>query len=240
MHHPVDWHLILPHWLHPALLHAILVWIVILTFALIASKRLTIVPTGIQKVVEWFIDLVRTNSKSVVGPEHAKYDPLFISVFFFIFIGNLWGLVPGMLSPTANLNTNLGIATVVFCATHFFGIKKLGFRKYLSHFAGDVPCWMKPAMFCLEMVSHIARPLSLTFRLFGNIMAKEVLLLLLLTLTYEFATSGDIAGKILAPFPAIIYPLLLVLGAFLCYIQAFVFMLLTQVYIGGAVAEQGH
>ena len=92
-------------------------------------------------------------------------------------------------------------------------------------------------MFFIEIISHVARPVSLSFRLFGNIVAKEILLLILATLVLQFAGSTQAIGQALTVFPALLYPLLIVLGAFICFIQAFVFMLLAQVYVAGALSE---
>ncbi|GAB4154337.1 MAG: F0F1 ATP synthase subunit A [Planctomycetota bacterium] len=236
MKHPIDWHHLFPEWLAPVLFHALAVWAILLILSFIATRKVSLVPTGLQKIFEWFMDFARSYSREMIGPEHRRYDPLFFGIFFFIFFGNLWGLVPGMASPTANLNTNLAIALVVFGATHYWGVRKQGLIPYLKHFTGEVPWWLKPFMFFIELISHIARPISLTFRLFGNIVAKEILLLILVTLVLEFAGAREAVGKALTIFPALLYPLLIVLGAFICFIQAFVFMLLAQVYIAGAVA----
>ncbi len=236
MEHAIDWHHLLPHWLPPVAFHALIVWTILLTVAVVVSRRIALVPRGAQSVLEWFIEHVRYYSHEIVGPESKNYDPLFIGIFFYIFASNLWGLVPGMLSPTANLNNNLAMALVVFGATHYYGARRQGVKKYLMHFCGEVPWWLKPFMFFIEIIGNSARPLSLTFRLFGNIVAKEVLLLILITLVVEFVGARGAISKAIAVFPAVLYPLLIVLGAFICYIQAFVFMLLSQVYIAGAVA----
>jgi len=238
MEHPIHWHYLLPHWMHPVILHAVLVWTVLGVLSWLATRRLSLVPHGMQNFMEWYISFVQKYSRELVGPQHRKYDPLFMAIFFFVFAGNLWGLVPGMLSPTANIYTNLSIALVVFLATHYWGVKEQGLGNYLAHFTGDVPGLLKPFMFFLEIVSHIARPISLTFRLFGNIIAKEILLLILVTLVLQFGGAKELIGKMLVVFPIVLYPLIVVLGAFICFIQAFIFMLLAQVYIGGAVHVQ--
>ncbi|MFA4985719.1 MAG: F0F1 ATP synthase subunit A [Candidatus Brocadiia bacterium] len=238
MHHPIYWENFLPHWLPPVVLHAVVVWAILAVIFFLAVRRLNLVPSGMQNFAEWYISFVRKYSGELIGPTHKQYDPLFLGLFFFIFASNLWGLVPGMVSPTANLNTNLGLALIVFLSTHYWGIRKQGFVPYMKHFTGEVPVWLKPFMFFIELVSHIARPISLTFRLFGNIVAKEILLLILVTLVMQFAGANEFVGKLLIVFPVILFPLIVVLGAFVCFIQAFVFMLLAQVYIAGAVASE--
>ncbi len=236
MEHPIHWEHIFHNLFHPVVFHAVMVWLVLMVISWFAIRRLSIVPHGMQNLLEWYISFVQKYSREMIGHEHKKYDPLFISIFFFIFAGNLWGLVPGMVSPTANLYTNFSIALIVFGATHYWGVRKQGFLPYMAHFCGEVPLPLKPFMFLLEIISHIARPVSLTFRLFGNIIAKEILLLILITLVFQFAGGSSFVGKALTVFPIVLYPLIIVLGAFICFIQAFVFMLLAQVYIAGAVA----
>ncbi|MDZ7815054.1 MAG: F0F1 ATP synthase subunit A [Planctomycetota bacterium] len=171
----------------------------------------------------YFFDFVRSYSRELIGPDHSEYDPLFVGIFFFIFVSNLWGLVPGMLSPTANLNTNFSIAIIVFLATHFYGMRKQGVLNYLNQFAGPVPGWLKPLMFFIEIISHVARPVSLAFRLFGNIVAKEILLLILATLVLQFGGSTQLIGQALAAFPILLYPLLIVLGALRLFYPGFCF-----------------
>ena len=232
---PIPWENFLPHWFQPVMLHAIFVWLVLIVISWLAIRRISLQPSGMQNFMEWYIGFVQKYSKEMIGKAHRKYDPLFMSIFFFIFAGNLWGLVPGMVSPTANLYTNLSMALVVFFATHYWGVREQGFGRYLMHFCGEVPGWLKPFMFLIELISHIARPISLTFRLFGNIIAKEILILILVTLIFQFAGGPSFIGKALTAFPVVLYPFIIVLGSFICFIQAFVFMLLAQVYVAGAV-----
>jgi F-type H+-transporting ATPase subunit a len=146
------------------------------------------------------------------------------SLAFFILFSNLLGLVPGFLPPTDNLNTTVACALVVFFATHYYGIKTHGL-KYIKHFMGPV-WWLSPLFFIIEVISHLARVLSLSMRLFGNIMADHTLLSLTL-LTPSFLV-------IFLP------PLAMFLGIFVSLIQAFIFTLLSMVYISLAIEEAEH
>jgi len=131
------------------------------------------------------------------------------------------GLIPGFMSPTANINVTLGCTAISIITYHALGIRFHGF-KYIKHFMGPIP-WMAPVMFPIEIFSHIGRILSLSIRLFGNMVSKEILLGLLFML----------AGPYLAPLP------IMFLGVLVCLIQAFIFMMLSIVYAVEAMSE-GH
>jgi len=141
-------------------------------------------------------------------------------LFIFILVCNLIGIIPGFEPPTANINTNLAMALVVFFSTHVVGIFTHGF-KYIKQFLGPV-WWLIPLMLPIEVISHLSRPLSLTFRLFGNIAGEDIVLLVVLMLV-----------PFLVPLP------IMVLMIFTSIVQALVFMLLAMMYIGGAM-EEGH
>lgn len=147
--------------------------------------------------------------------------PLAASIFLFVFIGNLIGLVPGFFPPTANLNTTGALALVTVVFTHVIGIKYHG-AKYYKHFIGPV-WWMIPIILPIELIGHAARILSLSFRLFGNMMGHELVLGILFAL----------AGAFLAPLP------IMALGIFVALVQAFVFFLLSVMYFTGAM-EHAH
>jgi F-type H+-transporting ATPase subunit a len=129
------------------------------------------------------------------------------------------GLIPGFFSPTANINTTLACALIAFITTHIIGIKAHGL-KYIKHFLGPI-WWMAPLMLPIEIIGHLSRILSLTLRLFGNIMGEDLVLAILLML----------AGMFLAPLP------MMFLAIFTSFVQAFIFSLLTMLYISGAMEE---
>lgn len=206
-----------------------------------ATRRMSAVPRGWQGLMEWILGIVFQFADDMVGPTAPRYYPLFAMLFFFILVSNLMGLVPGLFSSTSRLSTTVGLALVVFFSTHYFGIKERGVWGYVRHWFGPVPVWLKPFMLIIELISELARPLSLSFRLFGNILAKEILLGVLALLVIIFLPSGNLIQEALTLVPAVLRPLIILLGILVSIIQAFVFMILAMVYIGGAVqAHEGH
>jgi F-type H+-transporting ATPase subunit a len=175
-------------------------------------------PGGVQNVMEVVISGLVNFIEEIMGPEGKHYFPLIASLFLFILVCNFLGLIPGFDSPTANLNTTLALALVAFAATHYIGIRKHGFG-YIKHFFG--PLWaLAPFMFIIEGISHLARVLSLSFRLFGNMIAKHKLLIVLFFL-----------------FPYFLQVPILGLGVLVAFIQAGVFTLLTMLYLAGSIEE---
>lgn len=175
-------------------------------------------PTGIQNFFEVIIEGLGNFVEEIMGPEGLHYLPLISSLFLFILLSNLIGLIPGFDSPTANLNTTLALALVSFTATHYIGLIRHKFA-YIKHFLG--PLWaLAPLMLIIEVISHLARVLSLSFRLFGNMVAKHKLLLVLALL-----------APYLAPVP------ILGLGVLVAFVQAGVFTLLTMLYLSGSIEE---
>lgn len=213
----------------------------ILLISWLGARRLRTVPRGLQNLLEWMLEIVYGFADEMVGPTAPRYYPLFAMLFVFILVSNLMGLVPGLVSSTSRLSTTLGLALVVFVSTHYFGIRERGFLAYVSHWFGPVPLWLKPFMFVIEIISEVARPISLSFRLFGNIVAKEILLGVLALLVFIFLPSGNLIQEGLSVVPILLRPLIILLGMLVSVIQAFVFMILAMVYIGGAVqAHEGH
>jgi F-type H+-transporting ATPase subunit a len=147
--------------------------------------------------------------------------PMLSTFALYIVCSNLIGLMPGFMSPTSNLNVTLGCTVIVFTTTHILGLKFHGVG-YIKHFLGPIPALI-PLMFPIEVISHLARLLSLSIRLFGNIMAKETLLAILFML----------AGAYFAPLP------ILCLGVLVSFVQALVFVLLSILYFSAAM-EHAH
>lgn len=177
-------------------------------------------PTGVQNLLEVIVGGLSNFIEEIMGPEGKHYLALIGSLFLFILVCNLQGLVPGFDSPTANINTTLALALVAFAATHYIGVKRHGIS-YVKHFMG--PMWgLAPLMLPIELISHFARVMSLTFRLFGNMVAKHKLLLVLALL-----------APYIAPVP------ILGLGLLVAFVQAGVFTLLTMLYLSGSI-EAAH
>ena len=203
--------------------HLILVIGIVLLLAKMASATMRAVPVGTQNFMEAYIQGAISMGKDTIGEEKARqYLPLVLTVGLFVLISNLVGIIPGFESPTSNINVTLPLALVVFIYYNYEGIRVNGVKKYFAHFMGPVPI-LAPLMFPIEIVSHISRIISLSFRLFGNIKGDDLFLWVLLMLVPFFA-----------PLPAY---LLLTFSALL---QTFVFMILIYVYLAGAVAIDDH
>jgi F-type H+-transporting ATPase subunit a len=220
---------------YTVLLMSFIVLGIITILSLLATLNLKLVPVGIQNIFEAIFDFIFNLVDSIIGKEGKSFYPLFIGLFLYIFFSNLLGLIPGFISPTANINTTLALALIVFFSTHFIGIKKNGLFKYLKSLAGHGPLWLMPFMLVIELISHITRPISLSFRLFGNMMAKEILLVVLSSLVILFFSSGSFFQKSLTMIPVIMLPLIYLLGTLVVFIQAFVFTVLSIFYIKGAL-----
>jgi F-type H+-transporting ATPase subunit a len=177
-------------------------------------------PTGVQNFLETIVGALEDFIVDTMGPEGRDYLTLIGSMFLFILVCNLQGLIPGLDSPTANLNTTLALAFVSFAMTHYIGITRHGIG-YVKHFLG--PMWvLAPLMLPIEVISHLARVISLSFRLFGNMIAKHKLLLVLALL-----------APYIAPVP------ILGLGLLVSFVQAGVFTLLMMLYLSGSI-EAAH
>lgn len=204
--------------------HFLLVAIVVIAVAKCASSKMQLVPRGLQNIVEAYLQGVISMGRDTLGSEELarKYLPLVATIGFVVFFSNAIGIIPGFESPTSSLNLTLTLALIVFFYYHFEGIKKNGFFKYFGHFMGPSKA-LAPLMFPVEIISHLSRVVSLSFRLFGNIKGDDLFLLVMLTLAPWFA-----------PLPA--YALLTLMAV----LQTFIFMMLTYVYLAGAVAIDEH
>lgn len=187
--------------------------------AYIVPERTLTLRNAFELIVEWILKLIY----DTMG-EHGKYFlPLLGSFALFIFFSNISGQIPGFLPPTDNLNTTAACALVVFFTTHIYGFKVNGV-KYLKHFIGPV-WWLAPLMLPIEIIGHLARPLSLSMRLFGNIFGDHMVLSVFILL-----------APLIVPLP------MMFLGIFVAIVQTFVFTLLSMIYISGAIehAEDHH
>ncbi|MBP9674564.1 MAG: F0F1 ATP synthase subunit A [Bacteriovoracaceae bacterium] len=176
-----------------------------------------------RNIVEAFGEFIYGLCKSTMGEKEAKkYFAVIGFLFIFIFLSNLIGLIPGFLPPTDNINTTLGLGLFVFLYYNYQGIREQGVVGHIKHFMG--PVWyLAILIFPIELISHIVRPMSLALRLRGNMFGDHLVL----------SIFSDMIPYIV-PIPFIL------LGLFVCFIQAFVFCLLTMVYISLATAHHDH
>jgi F-type H+-transporting ATPase subunit a len=200
-------------------IHSWLVMLIMIVGAVFLSRGIQMLPRKGQNFLEFIVESLENFMVDITGPEGRAFFPFIATIFLYIFICNLIGLVPGFFSPTADYNTTLSMAICTFILTHAIGIKFHG-AKYIKHFLG--PSWaLAPLLFIIELIGHFARVLSLSVRLFGNIFGKEKVLGILFGLW----------GLYLAPLP------MLFLGILVSFIQAVVFMLLSIVYFSLAMEE---
>lgn len=199
-------------------------WLIIIGLVIVVKltvRRIELVPRGGQNVFEVVISAIEEFMVGVTGEEGRYLFPLIGTLAFFILISNYMGMVPGFFGPTANVNTTAACAIIVVFYTHVVGVKFHGV-KYIKHFMGPI-WWLSPLIFVVEVIGHFARILSLSIRLFGNIMGEELVLAILMFL----------AGMYLAPLP------MMFLGLFTGGVQAFIFCLLSMMYFAGAI-EHAH
>ena len=211
----------LSHFAHsnPHVIYSWFVIILLIVLAKLAVGAVKLIPTGGQNFFEVVIGGLEDFAVDLMGEEGRPYFPLIATLFLYILLMNWMGLIPGMFSSTANVNTPLSMALCVFITTHYIGFKSHG-AHYLKHFVGPMPA-LAPLMIPIELIGHFARVMSLTFRLFGNIMGEDLVVAILFML----------AGYFFAPLP------MMFLGVFTCFVQAFIFSLLTMLYIAGALEE---
>lgn len=194
--------------------------IIFVVFGLLRSRLSVAHPGKFQLTFEAIYNFISGQARENVDHHVNRYIPFFGTIFIFILFLNLIGIIPGLESPTQYPAVPLAFAVVVFLYYNWMGIREHGLGKYLAHFAGPY-WWMAPIMIPIEFISHLARPLSLTIRLFANMFAGERVTVTFLTLTY-FILPAVFMG----------------LHVFVALLQAFIFMLLTMVYVGSAVAEE--
>ncbi|HRU38972.1 MAG TPA: F0F1 ATP synthase subunit A [Candidatus Goldiibacteriota bacterium] len=201
----------------------------------------SIKPKKAQNLVEWTVTYLTDFADSIIGPTAPKYYSMIVTLFCFVFVGNLMGLVPGLISPTSSLTVTAALAVIIFATEWINGLKEKGPVKFFAHFAGGptIPLPVKFIMWPIEFLSDLSRIISLSFRLFGNIIAKEILLSVLVALVLLFYPTVTTNGMsaFLGSFMFILRPLILVLGVLVSLIQAAVISLLACIYIAGAVGS---
>ena len=206
---------------------AIIVALVILVLALgfrraLASSNDAVVPddrVGARNIMEVLVELVIGLTDSIIGHKGRKYVPLFGSLFIFILVSNLMGLIPGFVPPTSYFFSNLALGLVVFVAYNYWGVRENGAR-YFKQFLGPV-LFLAPLFILIEVFSHGFRPLSLSIRLFGNMFGDHLVL--------EIFTDLTKLG-----IPVVFY----ILGTLVSVIQAAVFTILSIIYVAMAISHE--
>lgn len=234
--------------------NALLVMLVILSFAVLSTRRLRAVqrrleaagdrptvnekgeieivdaPTGVQNVAELLVEKFVAFTRGVIGPGGEKHAPLVGTLFLFIYLSNVWGLIPLFHSPTANLSTTLALGLIVFFYVQYCGIRARGLKGYLAHFWGPIPL-AGIILFPIELISEMVKPFTLAMRLFGNIFGEDTVIIVLATL------GATMIAKL--PFIPVQFPVL-VLALLTTFVQALVFTLLTCIYLALQTHHEEH
>jgi F-type H+-transporting ATPase subunit a len=180
---------------------------------IVLGKHLQVRPTRLQNALEWVVESIDNLISSMISDQPRLFLPLAGTLAVFITASNLGGLIPGIRSPTTDINTPLALAIIVFFSVHYYGIRRKGLLGHLRHYVEPIFILLP-----IEVASELARTMSLTFRLFGNILGEEIVIAVLFIILPYFI-----------PIPMMLFSI------FTSVIQAYVFTLLTVVYLSGAV-----
>ena len=203
---------------YPHVTYMWLTMILLLAIAYLSTRQLQLLPHAGQGLMELVIGGLLSFMERVMGHHAKAHLPVIGGLVLLIVTANLLGIVPGMFSATANLNMTAGCAITVFLYYQYIGFRRHG-AAYIKHFTGPL-WWLAPLMLPIELISHIIRPFTLALRLFANMQGHEIVLIIITLLV-----------PIIAPLPIVF------LGIFVSFIQGFVFMLLSMIYIAGAEEE---
>jgi len=199
---------------------AVIVTLVLVVFFKLTVRNLSMFPKKMQALLETIYLFFRNHVDDTIGPEGRQFIPALGTLGLFIALTNLLGLLPEMSSPTANINVPAGCAIFIFLYYHAQGVKKHGFFGYLKTFTG--PAWWMAFMFApIEIISHFSRLLSLTVRLFCNIFGEDMVIINIIALL-----------PFVAPLP------MMAMGIFTSLLQAYIFIMLSSVYLSGAIASE--
>lgn len=216
--------------------------VLLLAFWVIASRKVKLVPEGIGNLAEAGVEFVRNGiCIDIMGPEGKKYFPFIGTIFFFVLFNNLLGNIPPALPGTGTVGTTFTWAIVVFIVYNAIGIKKVGLGRYMKSFIpSGTPAWLAPLIFVIEIISHLLRPFTLGVRLFANMYAGHIMLgvfAIFMALALEHFTA---VGALVLPLSFIMQILLRAFELFVAVLQAYIFSILTAVYIQGALHAGEH
>lgn len=215
-------------WVVPFWSGVVIVFLAVLFW--VGTRRLQIIPGRFQVALEWLVGGLNDFVRGIIGPGGERHTPFIATLFLFILLNNLIGMVPGALAPTSSLNTTIALALITFAYVQIEGVRAHGVVGRLKHFMGPTPA-LAPLMFPIEIIGELARPLSLSIRLFGNIFGEEQVIFILAGLAYF----------ILGFFPIPYQFPMLVFGLFTSLVQALVFAMLACVYLSlAAGGEEEH
>lgn len=219
----------------------LIAFVLTIVFLLVGARRVTMIPKGISNVAEAGVQFIRDNIVlDVTGPEGVKYVPFIGTLFFFILFNNVLGLVPGFKPGTGTMGVTVALALTVFVVYNAIGMRKHGVWGYIKSFYPKGVVW-PIALFVmfLEILSHFIRPLTLSVRLFANMYAGHVILGIFSIFTVVLLSASGFA-KALSVLPLMLQIVMYAFEVFVAFIQAYLFAILTSVYIGGALHAGEH
>lgn len=193
---------------------------IIIVIAYVATRRFVLVPTGWQNALELIVTSLLDQMEETMGPKSKAMAPLIITLFLFILVANWVGLFPGLSSPTSDINTTLGLALMVIILVQCIGIYRKGLGKYLNHFIQPF-WWLLP----INIIEELSKPLTLACRLFGNIIAGEILILLISMVPIWY--GEPIIGTVWLGF-----------STFVGVVQAFIFTMLSMAYLANSLKDE--
>lgn len=203
-------------------------------FLMLATRKKAMVPSRLQMTAELLYDFVAGMVRDSIGHKGAKYFPFVFTLFMFVLMGNMLGLIPGAFTYTSHLAVTGGLALFVFFMVVLFGIFNHGLKFFSLFLPPGVPWWLALPMIAIELVSFFVRPITLSVRLFANMMAGHIMLKVVAGFAIAAASAG--AGMALAGiFPVLINVMLMAFELLVAFIQAYVFAILTCVYLKDTV-----
>lgn len=209
-------------WTNYMAMEILVIAILMIVPLLVRSSISATKPGTLQQFFEVILEFIKGQAEDIIGHGSTKYVYMFATFFIFILTANLLGIVPTFESPTMYVGVPLGLALISFFYYNGAGIREQGLLGHLKHFAGPV-LLLAPFMFLIEIISHMARPVSLTIRLFANMLAGE-----------------EVTIKFLEMVPIGVPVIFMGMHVFVALLQAFIFTVLSMIYVGGAVAHEDH
>ena len=209
-------------WVNFITMELLVAAVIVVVFAILRPRVSMDRPGKMQHVFEVLYTFLHSETHDNIGHEGPRFLPFLFTLFIFILFSNLIGIIPGFESPTMNPAVPLGCAMLVFVYYNFMGFWQQGVFRYLAHFAGPI-WWLSWLMIPIEVISHLSRPMSLTIRLFANMLAGDQVTLAILGLTYLVAPVAFMG-----------------LHIFVSFLQAYIFVLLTMMYLSETVPHEQH
>lgn len=210
--------------------------ILIIAFIFLAGRRTTLVPSALQSIAEYAITFIRDHiTLEIMGKEGLPWVPFLTTLFLYILFNNLLGLIPGLATPTSSIYLTATLALMVFFSVHIVGVYKHGPIKYLRTVVlpAGAPMWLAFLFVPIELISTLSKPFSLFVRLFANMFAGHAVLLVFIGLILLYKSY------IIAPLPLALSVLVGLLEVFFKFLQAYIFVILSAMYIGDAI-HGGH